>query len=71
MKTKAVLIDRDGTIIVEPPGERLIDIEHAILEPAVLEAFKIFDELGMSIIIITNQAALSIWISFMSSIMQS
>lgn len=55
---KAVLLDRDGTIIVEPPGERLLDMEQAILEPAALEAFKIFADLDLKIIFITNQAGI-------------
>jgi histidinol-phosphate phosphatase family protein len=56
---KAVFLDRDGTIIVEPPGERLIRKEDTKLFPDTLEALKLLADNGFTVIIISNQAGIA------------
>ncbi len=56
---KAVLLDRDGTIIVEPPGERLVSQEDTKLFPDTLEALGLLANLGFAAILVTNQAGIA------------
>lgn len=56
---KAVFLDRDGTIIVDPPDERVDKIEKIQLFPDTLEALKKLAELDFGVIIITNQAGIA------------
>lgn len=56
---KIALFDRDGTLIKEPSGERLIKKSDIELYDDSVEALKILAESGYAIIIITNQAGVS------------
>ena len=56
---KAVFLDRDGTIIVDPPDERVDKIEKIQLFPQTLEALKLLAGLDFGVIIITNQAGIA------------
>lgn len=56
---KAVFLDRDGTIIVEPPGERLVKEEDTELFPDTIEALNLLHKNGFAIVIITNQAGIA------------
>lgn len=56
---KAIFLDRDGTIIVDPPDERVDTIAKIQLLPQTLEAFKFLAELEFAVIIITNQAGIA------------
>lgn len=58
-KQKVVFLDRDGTLIFEPPGERLIHEEDEKLFPDDIEALKLLSEHNIPIVIITNQAAIA------------
>lgn len=58
-KRKVAFIDRDGTLIVEPPGERLIREEDAKLFSDDIEALKLLAEKEIPIVIITNQVAIA------------
>lgn len=56
---KVVLLDRDGTVIVDPPDER-VDSEGKIqLFPDSIVALKKLADNGFSVVLITNQAGIS------------
>jgi D-glycero-D-manno-heptose 1,7-bisphosphate phosphatase len=55
---KAVFVDRDGTMIVEPPNERLTWIHDIKLFPDTIEALKLLQDNGFAIIEVTNQAGI-------------
>lgn len=55
---KAVFLDRDGTIIVEPPRERLTWVHDIKLFPETVPALKLLIDNGFALIEITNQAAI-------------
>jgi D-glycero-D-manno-heptose 1,7-bisphosphate phosphatase len=56
---QAVFLDRDGTIIVDPPDERVDTIAKIQLFPWTLEALKILAKIDFGVIIITNQAGIA------------
>lgn len=56
---KVVLLDRDGTIIVDPPDERVDSIAKIQLFPDTIEALAHFYEHGFVGILITNQAGIA------------
>lgn len=58
MKTKVVLLDRDGTMIVDPSDERVDSIEKIKLFPDTIEALKYLMDNDFAVIIITNQAGI-------------
>jgi D-glycero-D-manno-heptose 1,7-bisphosphate phosphatase len=53
---KAIFLDRDGTIIVEPPNERLTYVGDIAFFPETMPALKLLQEHGFSLIMVTNQA---------------
>ena len=59
MANKIVLFDRDGTLIKEPYGERLIREQDIELYDDTIEALSVLAKNNFSIIIITNQAGVS------------
>ena len=59
MINKIVLTDRDGTLIKEPYGDRLIRIEDIEIYDDTIEALRILHQNGYSLIIITNQQGAS------------
>lgn len=58
MINKVVLLDRDGTIIIDPPDERVTSTEKIKLFPDSISALKNLADFGFSAIIITNQAGM-------------
>lgn len=56
---KVAFLDRDGTIIVEPPNMRLTEESGAVLFPDTIEALKMLTNAGIAIVIITNQAGIA------------
>jgi D-glycero-D-manno-heptose 1,7-bisphosphate phosphatase len=56
---KAVFLDRDGTVIVDPPDERVDRIDKIKLFPDTLEALKKLATLDYGIIFITDQAGIA------------
>ena len=54
---KAIFLDRDGTINVEK--NYLHCIEDFEFIPGVIEALKIFQDLGYCLIIVTNQSGIA------------
>lgn len=56
---KAVFFDRDGTLIVDPPDERVDSIDDVKLFPDTLEALKKLSELNFGIFLISNQAGIA------------
>jgi histidinol-phosphate phosphatase family protein len=56
---KAIFLDRDGTIIQEPPNERLTWIHDLKLFPDTIESLRKMQALGYLLIIFTNQAGIS------------
>lgn len=56
---KVVFLDRDGTIIVEPPHERLVFEKDEILFPDTIEALTLLAKHNIPIIIVTNQAGIT------------
>ena len=56
---KILFVDRDGTLMVEPPQTEQIDgIEQIELLPGVLSALKRFATAGYEIVVVTNQDGL-------------
>ncbi len=56
---KTVLMDRDGTLIVDPPDFRIDTPEEIKLFPDTIEALAYLAEHGFNIIMITNQAGIA------------
>ena len=56
---KIVLLDRDGTVIVDPPDERIDTEEKIKLFPDSIEALKYLSLNNFEVIFITNQAGIS------------
>lgn len=56
---KVVLMDRDGTVIVEPPGERVDTVEKIQLFPDTIEALKYLAEHDYALILVTNQSGIA------------
>lgn len=58
MKNKAILMDRDGTVIKEKPGTYLSDPKGVKLYKNTLKAFKLFKEMGYKLFIVSNQSGI-------------
>lgn len=56
---KAVFLDRDGTVIFDPPDERVDKVEKIRLFPDTIEALKLLSSLDYSVIFVTNQAGIA------------
>lgn len=55
---KAVFLDRDGTVIVDPPDLRVDSVEEIELFPDTLEALTELAKLDYGVFIVSNQAGL-------------
>lgn len=55
---KAVFLDRDGTLILDPPDERVDSNEEIKLFPDTVSALKELTKLDYGVFIITNQAGI-------------
>lgn len=55
---KVALLDRDGTVIVDPPDLRVDKVEKIELFPDSIDALKILAENGFAVVYITNQAGI-------------
>jgi imidazoleglycerol-phosphate dehydratase/histidinol-phosphatase len=51
-------LDRDGTIIVEPPDEQIDSLEKLELVPGVLEGLRLLRDRGFELVLVTNQDGL-------------
>ncbi|HYH36151.1 MAG TPA: HAD family hydrolase, partial [Candidatus Saccharimonadales bacterium] len=56
---KAVFLDRDGTLVVDPPDLRIDSIAKIHLFPDVFKAMKRLAELDYKVILVTNQAGIA------------
>lgn len=56
---KTVLLDRDGTVIVDPPDERVDKIEKITLFPDTIEALQYLAEHDFAVVFVTNQAGIA------------
>lgn len=56
---KAVFLDRDGTLIVEPPHERLVLEKDEKIFPDAIEDLALLAENNIPIVIVTNQAGIA------------
>jgi D-glycero-D-manno-heptose 1,7-bisphosphate phosphatase len=57
-KNKAVLLDRDGTLIYDRPGYYLTDPEKLKILKNTPESLKILQNLGFKLFIVSNQSAI-------------
>jgi len=53
-----VFLDRDGTIIVEPPDEQLDSLEKLEFIPGVIEGLRLLRDKGFELVLVTNQDAM-------------
>lgn len=53
-----VLLDRDGTVIVDPPDKRVDNAEKIALFPDTIEALRYFAQHDFAVIFVTNQAGI-------------
>jgi len=59
MSARALFIDRDGTIIVEPPGDFQVDsLEKLSFVPGAVSALRNISELDYELVMVTNQDGL-------------
>ncbi len=59
MNMKVVFLDRDGTLIVEPPHERLVFEKDAKLFPDAIDALTLLAKNNIPVIMVTNQAGIA------------
>ena len=59
MIQKLVFLDRDGTVIVDPPDLRVDKVEKIELFPDSIESLKYLADNNFSVIFITNQAGMA------------
>jgi imidazoleglycerol-phosphate dehydratase/histidinol-phosphatase len=52
---KVVFLDRDGTIIVEPPDEQIDSLEKLELIPHAIEGLRLLVDRGYELVMVTNQ----------------
>ena len=57
-QTKVLFVDRDGTLIEEPPDEQVDDIEKIRFMPDVFAAMRQAQKLGFKLAMVTNQDGL-------------
>jgi D,D-heptose 1,7-bisphosphate phosphatase len=57
MNTKAVLLDKDGTLIENHPFDRTPD--HIRLLPGTVEGLKLLHQAGYALVVITNQGGIA------------
>ena len=57
-KTKVLFVDRDGTLIEEPPDEQVDAIEKIRFMPEVFAALRAARKLGYKLAMVTNQDGL-------------
>lgn len=57
---KAVFLDRDGTIIVEPPDGRDVKFEELQIQQTAQEALELLAKNGFKVVLITNQDGISL-----------
>jgi imidazoleglycerol-phosphate dehydratase/histidinol-phosphatase len=55
---KVVFLDRDGTIIVEPPDEQIDSLEKLELIPHAIEGLRLLCDRGFELVMVTNQDGL-------------
>ncbi len=55
---KIVLLDRDGTVLVDPPDMRVDSVDKIKLFPDTIEALRLLSDNGYGVIFITNQAGI-------------
>lgn len=53
-----VFLDRDGTIVVEPPDEQLDSLEKLELIPGIIEGLRLLRDRGFELVMVTNQDSL-------------
>lgn len=56
---KAVFLDRDGTVIIDPEDERVDRLHKINLFPDSVDALKLLADLDYKVIMITNQAGIA------------
>ena len=56
---KIILLDRDGTVVVDPPDNRVDSLDKAVLFPDVIEALKLLADHDYGVIFVTNQAGIA------------
>jgi len=54
----AVFLDRDGTIIVEPPDEQIDSLEKLELLPGVIQGLRLLSDRGYTLVMVSNQDGL-------------
>jgi imidazoleglycerol-phosphate dehydratase/histidinol-phosphatase len=55
---KVVFLDRDGTLIVEPPDEQIDSFEKLELIPGVIQGLRLLIDRGFELVMVSNQDAL-------------
>jgi imidazoleglycerol-phosphate dehydratase/histidinol-phosphatase len=55
---KVVFLDRDGTLIVEPPDQQIDSLEKLELVPGVIHGLRMLADRGYELVMVTNQDSL-------------
>ncbi len=56
---KIILLDRDGTVVVDPPDERVDSLDKVTFFPDVPQALKLLSDNDYGVIFVTNQAGIA------------
>ena len=56
---KVILLDRDGTLIVDPPDECVDSLAKIVLYPDTISALKLLADHGFAAVLVTNQAGIA------------
>ena len=52
---KVIFLDRDGTVIAEPPDEQVDSLEKLEFIPGVIQGMRLLQNRGYHLVIVSNQ----------------
>jgi imidazoleglycerol-phosphate dehydratase/histidinol-phosphatase len=57
---KVVFVDRDGTIVIDPPDQQIDSLEKLEFVPGIVQGLRLLSDSGFSLVMVTNQDGLGL-----------